>query len=211
MAVVFIDLAGFTALTEAHGDNEAADLSERFTAMTAAELDASDRLVKTIGDAVLLVSDDAGSVVALLRRVLPRYAEAERFPIVRVGANLGPVVVRNGDVFGATVNVAARIAGQAGGGQVLVTEPIATAARAADVGVRDPGQLWLRNVSEPVTVYDLDFGMETRSVAVDPVCRMRIAASCGAGHLRYAEVDYPFCSLACAAAFAADPARFVVV
>lgn len=64
-AVSFADLAGFTALTEAHGDVIAADIAERFVAVAESVMDTGDRLVKAIGDAVLLTSVDAAAGIGL--------------------------------------------------------------------------------------------------------------------------------------------------
>ena len=68
-AVTFADLAGFTALTEAHGDIVAADIAERFVAVAESIMGTGDRLVKAIGDAVLITSDDAASGLSLILRL----------------------------------------------------------------------------------------------------------------------------------------------
>lgn len=209
VAVAFADLSGFTALTEVHGDEQAADLAEQFTALARAALGEGDRLVKSIGDAVLVTSPTAESAITLIERIRAAAAAVELFPVVRVGAHLGPVVERGGDVFGATVNLAARVAAAAGGQQVLVTRPIATAAERAGIGVVALGPLHLRNVAEPVPVFELDSAVPTTATVVDPVCRMSTRVAGAAGRLTYRGTDYLFCSLGCAAAFAADPARFV--
>jgi adenylate cyclase len=65
----FVDLAGFTALTEAQGDEDAADVATRFAEMTRAMLGPGDRLIKTIGDAVLFTCPDADAGVALVERL----------------------------------------------------------------------------------------------------------------------------------------------
>ncbi len=93
-AVAFADLAGFTALTEAHGDTAAADTAERLVAVAKLVLGAGDRLVNTLGDAVLLTSADALSGITLVQRLFDACEADARFPDVRVGLHYGPVIRR---------------------------------------------------------------------------------------------------------------------
>jgi adenylate cyclase len=73
------------------------------------------------------------------------------FPPVRVGMHTGPAVSRDGDWYGATVNVAARLCAAAGGGEVLVSESTLKAAgRMRKVRVADRRLHWLKNVTEPI-------------------------------------------------------------
>src|SRR5688572_31417147 len=97
----FIDLAGFTAHTEEHGDEDAADLATRFFEITRAALGPNDRLVKTIGDAVLVTAPDPESGLALVERLLTDVAAEPRFPALHAGLHHGPAVERGGDGFGA--------------------------------------------------------------------------------------------------------------
>ena len=170
-------------------------------------LGAGDRVVNTLGDAVLLPSADALSGITLVQRLFDACEADARFPDVRVGLHYGPVIRRGGDVFGATVNIAARIAARAGGGEILCTRPVADAAAAAEIRTRRLGLIPLRNLTEPVELFEL-----VRSAAadrtVDPVCRMVVHPATAAGRLGYQGVDYLFCSLDCAAKFAAHPDRF---
>jgi adenylate cyclase len=207
-AVAFADLAGFTALTEAHGDFAAADIAERLAGAAESVLIASDRLVKTLGDAVLLTSSDAFSGISLLQRLFEACEADLRFPDLRAGMHYGPIIQRGNDVFGSTVNVAARITARAGGGEVFVTRPVADAAAAAEIRTRRLGLIPLRNLTEPVELFEL-----VRAAApgrsVDPVCRMMVHPATAAGRLDFGGVDYLFCSLDCAAKFAGRPERFV--
>lgn len=123
--IAFVDLAGFTALTEVHGDEVAADVAERLTAQAVAALGPADRLVKTIGDAVMIESADPPSGIEVVRAILDRCHAATGCPLARAGLHHGPVVRRGDDLFGNTVNLAARVAGQATGGQVLSTATVA--------------------------------------------------------------------------------------
>ncbi|MFI7190073.1 adenylate/guanylate cyclase domain-containing protein [Nocardia nova] len=203
--VAFIDLAGFTAMTEVHGDHEAADLAERFTDLVGEQLAPDDRLVKTIGDAVLVTSPNAESGIALLRRIMLTCADTDGILDIRSGAHVGYVVDRNGDIFGATVNLAARIGAAAAGGRALVTEPLVADARHLGFRVSDRGKQSFRHVAQPVSIYELELEQPRRPMTLDPVCRMTVPTSNAAGTLKHGGIEYYFCSLACAGAFAAEP------
>ena len=126
---LFADLAGFTALTEVHGDEEAADLAGEFAATIRAMLpEYGAEEVKCIGDAVMIRCPDASRAVRLGVRMVAELGSRPGLPSVRVGMNTGPAVERDGDWFGAAVNLAARVSGAAVGGEVLLTEETRLAA-----------------------------------------------------------------------------------
>ena len=208
--ISFVDLAGFTALTEAHGDLDAVDLLDRFISLARESLSAGDELVKSIGDAVMLASPGPGAAVAALAGLWERCSETSGFLLPRAGAHHGPAISRDGDYLGATVNLAARVAGHAGGGQVLVTSGVALAARASGFEVAELGPHRLRNVAESVELFEVCFGTSEPSGAIDPVCRMRVEPELAAGSLCHEGQRFWFCSMPCVAAFAADPSRYLM-
>lgn len=199
-----IDLAGFTALTEVHGDDHAADVAVGLAETARASLAEGDRLVKTIGDAVLLASPTALAALDLLTRVLSECAAQDEFLNTRTGVHSGPAVERDGDFFGAAVNLTARIANQAEGGQVLATAEVADVARTRGNTVVPIGPAAFKNVGETVELFELDLGSGVELESTDPVCRMRIKHSQAAGRLRHDGIDFWFCSLRCAGLFVAE-------
>ena len=119
---LFADLVGFTEFTARHGDDRAADLAVAFhehVCGLAAELGC--HVVKAIGDAVMVRSEDTGAAVKLAERILALAAERD-FPLARVGLDTGPAIERNGDWYGSTVNIASRVASAASAGELLMTE-----------------------------------------------------------------------------------------
>jgi len=135
------------------------------------------------------------------------------WPTVRVGMHTGPATERGGDWFGTTVNVAARVSGLAGGGEVLLTAATREAAGDLDdVDVRDHGLHALRNVAEPLRLYAaLRQGEHSLTgLPIDPVCRMAVDPARASGTLVYEGAEYTFCSLDCAGRFAAAPDRYAV-
>lgn len=201
----FIDLAGFTALTEAQGDEDAADVATRFAELTRRALAPGDRLVKTIGDAVLVTSRQPTSGVELVERLLTFAGDEPDFPSLRAGLHHGEAVQREGDVFGASVNLAARVAAEAHAGEVLGTRTIAEAARECGIPVAELGDVMLKNVREAIPLYSLGLVVGVSDTPVDPVCQTPVDRRSAAGRLRYRDVEYWFCSLTCAAAFASNP------
>jgi YHS domain-containing protein len=117
-------------------------------------------------------------------------------------------VERDGDLFGATVNLAARVAAHAAGEQVLATAVVADAVGLAGGSVRSVGDVSLRNMAEPVELWEVELGHERHDRVVDPVCRMAIDRSKAAGRLADRGRKYWFCSLTCAGKFAAAPDRY---
>jgi adenylate cyclase len=209
---VFADIAGFTALTEAHGDEEAVKLVEELSEGVEAELPAiQGEYVKTIGDALMLRIPTPGDAVLLALRIANDLLSAHGAPTVRVGLHHGPAVERKGDYFGASVNLAARVSALASGGEVLLTGH--TAALAPDLeGVlyESRGRQTLRNVAEPLEIFAaLRVGDAAEGrLPVDPVCRMVVDPDRAAGRLLHDGSTYFFCSLSCAGEFAREPERF---
>ncbi|MEN9581785.1 MAG: hypothetical protein RJA70_4794 [Pseudomonadota bacterium] len=201
----FVDLAGFTALTETRGDNDAADLAAGFFALTRGALGPKDALIKTIGDAVLVTCSTPAAGVKFAERLLTAVAMEAHYPSLRAGLHHGPAVVRDGDVFGASVNLAARVAAEAHPGEVLGTRAVANAADEHGVAVVELGEVTLKNVKDAVLLYSLGFMLGDYDTPIDPVCRVPLDRRSAVGNLQYRGHQYWFCSLECAAAFASNP------
>jgi class 3 adenylate cyclase/YHS domain-containing protein len=201
----FVDLAGFTALAEAQGDEDAADVASRFAELTRTVLGPEDRLVKTIGDAVLVTSPDPTSGITFVEELLTLATVEPDFPTLRVGLHHGEAIEREGDVFGAAVNLAARVAAEAHAGEVLGTEPVAVAAREAGIPVAELGDVTLKNVRNAIPLFSLALVVGVTDTPIDPVCQIPVDRRGAAGRLRYRDIEYWFCSLTCAAAFASNP------
>jgi adenylate cyclase len=153
-AMCFLDLVGYTRLTEERGDQVAAELA----ATLAVLVDRSSREhggvpVKWLGDGVMVhFRDRAGAVLAALGMV--EAFPAAGLPPVHVGVAAGPVVVQGGDYFGRTVNLAARIAAHASASRVLVNEPVAESASPEGVAFVDAGEVGLKGFARPVRLLE---------------------------------------------------------
>jgi adenylate cyclase len=126
VAIAFADLAGYTRLTEELGDEEAVSVVERFVEQVERSLPDDARIIKTIGDEVMVVGSDAG---ALLDWAVGFQEDATRRPRPRIGIHYGETLYRDGDYYGREVNQASRVAARAAGGEVLATRPVIDQAR----------------------------------------------------------------------------------
>lgn len=150
---LFTDLVGFSTLTELEGDHRGAEVACSFYAAVRALLPTYHaEEVKTLGDGLMLRCDDPGAAIALGLRIVDDLGKVPGFPAVRVGMHTGPAVFRDGDWYGMTVNVAARLCAAAGGDEVLVSGATrAAAGRVRKVALDEPRLHWLKNVTEPVS------------------------------------------------------------
>jgi class 3 adenylate cyclase len=207
---LFADLAGYTALTEAHGDEHAADAAAEFCEAVRRLLPEHDaEEVKAIGDALLMRASEAARAAGLAERIVCGYGSRHRGLGVRVGIHTGTAVRRGKDWFGSAVNVASRVADVAQAGEVLCTE-----ATRAEIGpavrVRGRGRRKFKNLAKPVILYELVLMEQGRAeLPIDPVCRMTIDPARAAARRVREGVEYLFCSDHCARAFDDDPAGYV--
>lgn len=151
-AIAFIDLAGFTHLAEERGDRVAARVATDFTSLAGRIAESMDgRLVKPLGDGVLLRFPSAQIGVEATLEVLDNL-EPAGLPQGHAGIDAGPVIVREGDVFGRTVNMAARIADRATAGELLGTAALAASLSGTHLGYEPAGTVALQGISEPVAL-----------------------------------------------------------
>ncbi len=152
VVIAFADLAGYTRLTEERGDEEAAGVVERFVEAVEHTLPIDARVIKTLGDEVMVVGADA---VALTQWAVRFQMEtAAGIPAPRIGIHCGQALYRDGDYYGRDVNQAARVVARAAGGEVLVTRSIVETADGAE-GLRFEliGEIGLKGFSEPIELF----------------------------------------------------------
>jgi len=121
VAIAFADLAGYTRLTEEEGELTALDAVERFVEGVENTLPDEARVIKTIGDEVMIASPDAGGLIDWA--VGFQRLQVER-PLPRIGIHYGVALYRDGDYYGRDVNIASRVAARSAAGEVLATRPV---------------------------------------------------------------------------------------
>ena len=153
-AMSFLDLTGYTRLTEERGDAAAAALAETLSVLVGRSArEHAGVPVKWLGDGVMVhYREPAGAVLSALELVA-QLPEAG-LPPAHVGVAAGPVVIQGGDYFGRTVNLAARIAAQATAGQVLVSQRVAESAAPEGVRFQELGELRLQGFARPVPLLE---------------------------------------------------------
>jgi adenylate cyclase len=149
---LFADLVGFTALTDAEGDERAAAVGaalQRRVREVAEDHDAE--VVKAMGDAAMVRCCDPAKAVRLALRLVEEVDSDPALPPIRIGVHSGSAVSHDGDWYGRAVNVASRLCSVAAGGEVLVSEnTLAAANKLRKVTVGERRLHWLKNVTEPV-------------------------------------------------------------
>ena len=153
-AMCFLDLVGYTELTEERGDEEAAALAARLSDIVQqGPRQHRGEAVKWLGDGVMFrFRDPSGAVVSALDMV--EEVPAAGLPPAHVGVAAGPVIRQGGDFFGRTVNLASRIADHAGGGQVLVSEPVAVTTSVPGVRFDGMGAIELPGMRRPIQLFE---------------------------------------------------------
>ena len=147
VAIAFADLAGYTRFTEEEGEEEALLSVERFVEGVTNTLPDDARVVKTIGDAVMVVGQDIRALVDWAVGFTSLFDER---PEPRIGVHWGTTLYRDGDYFGRDVNLTARVVARARGGEVLVTDSVVDAVRdSPHLGFEQIGQVKLKGFSEP--------------------------------------------------------------
>ncbi len=154
---VFADLAGYTTLTEQRGDAVAADVAREFRrTMCALSREHGAWQVKSMGDGVMIWSPNPAAAIKLAAKVIEDVGTREDLLPVRVGVHTGPAVMRGCDWYGSSVNVAARLAGEAQPNEALVSAATRTAARGELTGgLGGQRDLVLRGLDQPIATWRL--------------------------------------------------------
>ena len=152
-AMCFLDITGYTRLTQEQGDVAAARLAEQLGRIVQrTSVRHGGRPVKWLGDGVMLHFPDPGAGVVAALEMVVGIADAG-LPPAHVGLHAGPVIFQEGDYYGATVNLASRIADYAKAGEVMVSQAVVDASNGAGLSFRDVGPVELKGVTEAMTLY----------------------------------------------------------
>jgi adenylate cyclase len=149
VAIAFADLAGYTRLTEEAGEIEAVDAVEQFVDAVERSLPDDARVIKTIGDEVMIVGSDP-AVLTEWAVGFQRLHEGRTLP--RIAVHYGDALYREGDYYGRTVNIAARVGARVAGGEVLVTRPVVERAR-GDLAFDRIAEVRLKGFTESTEVF----------------------------------------------------------
>jgi adenylate cyclase len=158
VAIAFADLAGYTRFTEEAGEEEAFSTVERFIEAVTDTLPEDARVVKTIGDEVMIVAQDVQALTDWAVGFQRLYRER---PTPRIGVHVGVMLYRDGDYFGREVNLAARVVARARGGEVIVTDAVMEQIRTSEwLQFEDIGQVKLKGFDAPTNLCRAHIGDE---------------------------------------------------
>ena len=149
VAIAFADLAGYTRLTEEQGELHAVDAVERFVEGVEASLPDGARVIKTIGDEVMIVGADAGALTNWA--VEFQRLDPDR-PPTRIGIHYGRALYRDGDYYGRDVNIASRVGARAGAAEVLVTRSVVEQA-SGSLAFERIGEVRLKGFTDPTEIF----------------------------------------------------------
>src|SRR5437763_11137030 len=152
VASAFADLAGYARLTVERGDEAAVSTVERFVEAVAKSLPADARVIKNLGDEVMVIGSDPAALTGWAVELASGTDVAE--PRARIGVHYGEALYRDGDYYGRDVNQAARVVARAAGGEVLVTRPVVDMSAGIDgVDFERIGEVRLKGFSEPTELF----------------------------------------------------------
>jgi adenylate cyclase len=155
-AICFLDITGFTRLTQERGDDAAADLATTVARLVQrSSVQHGGKPFKWLGDGVMFYFGDPGHGVRAALQMVDGLAAAG-LPRAHVGLHAGPVLFQEGDYFGQTVNLSARIADYARQGEVLVTQAVVDASQDKEIAFADIGPVELKGVSGTVHLLRAD-------------------------------------------------------
>ena len=158
VAIAFADLAGYTRFTEEAGEEEAFSNVERFIDAVTDTLPEDARVVKTIGDEVMLVGQDVQALTDWAVGFQRLYRER---PMPRIGVHVGVVLYRDGDYFGREVNLAARVVARARGGEVIVTDAVMDQIKTSEyLQFENIGEVKLKGFDNPTSLCRAQIGDE---------------------------------------------------
>jgi adenylate cyclase len=146
-AICFLDLTGYTRLTQERGDDAAADLATTVGRLVQRNsVQHGGKPIKWLGDGVMFYFAEPGPGVRAALEMVDELTAA-RLPPAHVGVHAGPVIYQEGDYYGQTVNLTARIADYARSGEVLVTQAVADASHEEGIAFEDVGPVELKGVT----------------------------------------------------------------
>jgi adenylate cyclase len=152
VAIAFADLTGYTRMTEEEGELSAVDAVERFVEAVEVTLPDEARIIKTIGDEVMIIGSDAA---ALTDWAVGFQAMQTERPLPRIAVHRGVALFRDGDYYGRDINIASRVSARSAGGEVLVTRPVVEVARVGGghLEFERIGEVTLKGFSESTEVF----------------------------------------------------------
>ena len=205
IAIMMADLTGYTAMTDAHGGASAARMVRKYMELVDTTLVGSSKVIQRIGDQVVIIGDNATDVLLTGQGLNKVTSDEHHFLSIHAGLHFGEVFIEDDNLFGSTINVAARIMNIAQGGEILCSQNFLS-----QLPDRSPfefiGAHKLKNVVEPIELFRFSVPV---TLSLDPVCHMQVDPQRSPYTVTLDHTTYHFCSPHCRDRFAAAPTKFV--
>ena len=208
LAILMADLTGYTAMTDAHGGASAARFVNKYMQLVDNALHGSSRVVQRIGDQVVLIADNADDMVITAQKLNSLTLEEHHFLSIHAGLHYGPIFIENENLFGSTINVAARIMNLASRGQILCSSQFKTMLT-DPTKFKSVGSYSLKNLKMEFELHELLQDQQSNSFNIDPVCHMHIDVSKSEFTFILNGTTYHFCGPNCRSLFKDSPASFI--
>lgn len=217
LAVMFVDLSGYTALTEIHGPLEAFETADKFQKLAKASLSGNSRIVEIVGDEILFVSPSAEDLLSTIINLKFRALCQPNFLQVKAGLHYGEMMVINDRLYGNTVNLSARITARAQPSEVLSSVIFKDKLPANKQILFDPlGAFHFKNILKKVDLCrlklsnptDPSIGRDVANLSIDPVCHMLVNPTKSTFKRRIHGQTVHFCSPECLDIFDKDQFLF---
>jgi adenylate cyclase len=200
LAILIVDLSGFTAMTEVHGAKSAAALIERFMQMVQQSLVGDSRLHERTGDQVMIVGSRAEDLAFTATFLLEKAYAEENFLNLHAGLHFGEVAEIDNAYYGSAVNTAARIVAATPAGKIMCSaEFLHQLTDNHSFVLEFKGAHQFRNLRQPVELYEMFccISFISKKFVIDPVCHMLIRDKSTAVSLEHNGERYYFCSEKC--------------
>ena len=209
LAILMADLTGYTAMTDVHGGASAAKIVGKYMEIVDAALHGSTKVMQRIGDQVVMIAEDSNHLLDTARKLNTLTREEHHFLSIHAGLHYGNILIENENLFGSTINIAARIMNIACGSQILCSSIfLSRLSTDSQKLFRSIGVYKLKNVMTTVELFEL-IHAPVGEVYIDPVCHRHIDPMKQTRFSDYQGVTYHFCSDYCKSLFLAAPGQFL--
>lgn len=209
IAILMADLTGYTAMTDVHGGASAAKMVSKYMEIIDAAIHGDTKVIQRIGDQVVMIAEESHDVLETAKELNRLTQEEHHFLSIHAGLHFGKILIENGNLFGSTINIAARIMNVACRGQILCSSiftdqlPLDSKQFFRSIGIHK-----LKNLMTHVELFEL-INAAGSEVHIDPVCHMHIDSTKQSLSSSYQGITHHFCSEQCKALFLEAPGRFI--
>jgi adenylate cyclase len=208
IAILMADLTGYTAMTDVHGGASAAKVVKKYMQIVDAALYGKTKLVQRIGDQVVMIAKDPNDLLETAKNLDSLTREEHHFLSIHAGLHFGKILIEDNNLFGSTINIAARIMNVACRGQILCSSAFFDHLPASSKQFRSIGIHKLKNLISDIELFEI-IHQSGSEVYIDPVCHMQINNTNQSPSSKFKGSTFYFCSEHCQTLFLKASDRFV--